>query len=86
MSYDVFLQKIRHFVRLSTSTRWYGFARKSAYPLHYNHIKGAYPHILLVWPVGLGTSMTRDMSGFHDSHIILKFAAKYGYYLSKVFV
>ena len=45
-----------------------GFPRKSAYSLHYNHIRGTSPrpaYRFLVWPVGLGTSMTRDMSGYH---------------------
>ncbi len=30
------------------------------------HIMGTSLHRLLVWSLGLGTSMTRDMSGFHD--------------------
>ncbi len=32
--------------------------------------KGHFPNRLLLWPLVLGTSMTRDMSGFQD--IILK--------------
>ncbi len=39
-----------------------GFPRKSAYLLHYHHIKGTSPIDMLVWPLVLGTSMTPDIT------------------------
>ena len=43
-----------------------GFPKEIGLPVALQPYKGYFHHKLLVWTVGMGTSMTRDMSGFHD--------------------